>query len=411
MKRPTVLAVLITLSLQGAAQSIQNVVVIVKENHSFDNYFGLFPGANGASTGKTKTGTVPLTIMSDKPKNCVHAWATSKTDIDGGLMDGFYEGCGNTYNAYVQADESVIPNYWSYAQAYALSDNTFQQIGGPSTPAHLMLSGETSNDAVDQTHSPSTTEYGQGCDAAAQGATIGAINPNTGKSFTESPCFTNPTIMSLLDAAGVSWRIYSPQPGTGGYGWNFGSYYQNLWYGTDRSNDVDTSQFCTDIADGNMPRVSWLTPPTADSEHPDASITNGENWTVTQVNCVMNSPYWSGSLIVVTWDDWGGYYDHVVPPVVNYFGYGIRVPLLVISPFAKPAYIGNVQYSFDSINKEIETIFNLPCLLTDCSSSVNDLSNMLTDMPSVPALVLTPRPHVEEDEKAVEEEVEKDPDD
>jgi phospholipase C len=426
MKIPVVLGILAALSLSASAQnspqpaaqdghgetqSVKNVVIIVKENHSFDNYFGLFPGANGASTGNTPTGTVPLTLMGDRPKNCTHSWQNSQKDIAGGLMDGFYKQCGSTYNAYVQADESVIPNYWSYAQTYALNDNTFQQLGGPSFPNHAMIAGETSNDAVDQTHGGDNTTYGQGCDAAARGATVGAINPTTGKSFTESPCFTNATIMSQLDAAGVSWRIYSPQPGVGGYGWNFGSYYQDLWYGTDRDNDVDTSQFCTDIAGGNMKQVSWLTPSISDSEHPNASITNGENWTVTQINCVMNSSYWANTLIVVAWDDWGGFYDHVVPPVANYFGYGMRVPLLVISPFAKPAYVGHVQYSFDSLNKEIETVFNVSCLLTDCSTTVNDLSDMLTDTASAPTLVLPLRPHVEEDEKAVQEEVERDSDD
>jgi hypothetical protein len=100
--------------------------------------------------------------------------------------------------------------------------------------------------------------------------------------------------------------------------------------------------------------------------------------------------------MLIVWDDWGGFYDHVAPADAGFFGYGMRVPLLVISPYAKPGYIGHTLYSFDSINKEIETIFKVPCLLTDCNASVNDLSDMLTATPSVPALVLTPRPSVKQ---------------
>jgi phospholipase C len=399
----------LVLSMSASAQStIQHVVVIMKENHSFDNYFGLFPGANGASTGKTPFGTVPLTLMADQPKNCVHSWNNSEKDINGGLMDGFYTECG--YPAYVQADQSVIPSYWSYAQTYALSDNTFQQLGGPSFPNHVMEFAETSNNAIDEVHTPSAVKYGMGCDAAAKGAYVTSVNPDTGEHYNQAPCFTNSTMGSLLDAAGIKWRIYAPQPDSSGYAWNFGSYFSDLWYGPDRNNDVDYTQFCTNIANGDMQNVSWLVPSGSVSEHPNASITNGENWTVDQVNCVMNSTYWSSSLIVVLWDDWGGFYDHVVPPVVNYFGYGIRVPMLVISPFAKSGYIGHALYSFDSVNKEIETVFDVPCLLTDCSTTVNDLSDMLTSTPSSPALVLAPRPHVEVDERLVDEEVASDPD-
>lgn len=111
-----------------------------------------------------------------------------------------------------------------------------------------------------------------------------------------------------------------------------------------------------------------------------------------QVNCVMNSPYWSSTLILLSWDDWGGFYDHVPPPNVDFFGYGIRVPLLAVSPFAKSGYIGHKLYSFDSINKTIENVFRLPCLLTDCGFTVNDLSDLLTSAPAAPARILTPQP-------------------
>lgn len=403
-----------TMSLAVEAQ-IQHIVVIMKENHSFDNYFGQFPGANGATKGDTKTQSgISLTPMSNTPKNCTHSWMNAHQDIDNGKMDGFYQVCRNTYNAYVQAQPSLIPNYWAYAQTYALADNFFAQLAGPTFPNRMYEFSESSGNSIGIAINVSNVRlYGRGCDAAARGATVLSINPTTGKTYFQPPCFTMATMGDLLDAAGITWRIYAPQPGDkkGGYEWNFGSYYDNLWYGTQRNNDVPVSQFCSDAANGQLPQVSWITPPGYYSEHPTASISNGEGWTVQQVNCIMRSPYWSSSLILVTWDDWGGFYDHVVPPTADFFGYGLRVPLLVISPYAKPGYIGHQLYSFDSMNKEVETVFQLPCLLTDCNASVNDLSDMLTTVPSAPMKMLMPRPYVKQKGLVIDGVAEKDDDD
>ncbi|HEX6502573.1 MAG TPA: alkaline phosphatase family protein [Terriglobales bacterium] len=382
--------------------SIQHVVIIFKENHSFDNYFGQFPGANGATSGQTSTGSaVPLAPMSANPTDCGHNWSSAKTDINGGLMNGFDKSC-SSLQAYVQASSSLIPNYWSYAQTYALADNMFAQQKGPSFPTHAYLFSENSNYAIGNPGNiPNVGLYGWGCDAAAVGATVLSIDPATQKQYSQPPCFTLTTMGDVLDNAAVSWRIYSPQPSQGGYQWNFGSYYQNLWSGPDRSKDVPVANFCSDTANGNLPQVSWLTPPASVSEHPNGSIPNGESWTVQQVNCVMNSSYWASTLIILTWDDWGGFYDHVPPPNVDFFGYGIRVPLLVISPFAKTGYIGHQLYSFDSINKTIENIFQMPCLLTDCNAAVNDLSDLLTTASGAPAKVLKPQPFVRQTKSPV----------
>ena len=398
--RVAVMIASVTMSLPVQAQ-IKHIVVIMKENHSFDNYFGQFPGANGTTTGRTKTQSgFPLTPMSDTPMNCAHTWENARHDIDNGKMDGFYDLCGS--DAYVQAQPSLIPSYWAYAQTYALADNFFAQLTGPTFPNRMYGFSESSGDSVSTPVGvPDVTLYGHGCDAAALGAVVNSINPKTARRYYQPTCFNMPTMGDLLDAAGLTWRIYSPQPGKDGYQWNFGSYYQNLWYGTQRNNDVANSQFCSDAADGQLPNVSWITPPSKFSEHPNSSISNGERWTVEQVNCIMSNPYWSSSLILVTWDDWGGFYDHAAPPEVDFFGYGIRVPLIVISPYSKPGHIGHQLYSFDSLNKEIEAVFQLPCLLTDCSPSVNDLSDMLTTTPSASPLVRTPRPYVKEKDPVV----------
>lgn len=382
-------------SVTSKQAAIQHIIVIVKENHSFDNYFGQFPGANGATTGKTSTGaSIPLAPMTSNPADCGHSWDAARADINGGLMNGFDKTCASLH-AYVQASPTLIPNYWAYARTYALADNMFAQDKGPSFPTHAYLFSESADNAIAvPINVPNVQQDGWGCDAAALGATVLSINPATGQQYRQAPCFTLTTMGEALDVAGISWRIYSPQPGQYAYQWNFGSYYQNLWHGADRVKDVPVGNFCADVASGNLPQVTWMTPPSGASEHPTASITNGESWTVQQVNCVMNSPYWPSTLILLTWDDWGGFYDHVPPPNVDFFGYGIRVPLLAISPFAKSGYVGHQLYSFDSINKTIENVFQLPCLLTDCNFTVNDLGDLLTSGAATAAKILTPQPFV-----------------
>jgi phospholipase C len=395
MKLGSLLASLVLASVCSA--QIQHVVVIVKENHSFDNYFGKFPRANGATTGKTPTGTVALTHMSDRPYNCGHSWGRAHKEVDGGKMD-YFTLCTNM-NAYQQAYPADIPAYWAYAQTYALADNMFVQLNGPSMPNHSYIFAEDSNHAVDNP-TPSKTStctstqrrYGWGCDLAQQcGGTVHSINPATHVSYQQAPCFTLTTMADVLNGAGVSWKVYAPQPGTSGYVWNFLSYFNNLWNGTERSRSVAVAQFASDVAHGTLPQVSWLIPANGVSEHPPNSILNGENWTVQQVNYIMNSPYWASTLIIVTWDDWGGFYDHVPPPTADFFGLGIRVPLLVISPYAKPGYVGHKLYSFDSINKTIEVVFQTPCLVTDCNVAVNDLSDLLTATSASPKRIVHPR--------------------
>src|SRR3974390_423236 len=155
---------------------IGHVVVIFKENHSFDNYFGQFPGANGAQTGRTSAGgTVITPPMPDNPNDCSHSWQSAAKDINGGLMNGFDKTCSNL-QAYVQASPSLIPNYWAYAQTYALADNMFAQLKGPSFPTHAYLFSESSNHAVAlPSDIPNLLQDGWGCDAAAVGATVLSI--------------------------------------------------------------------------------------------------------------------------------------------------------------------------------------------------------------------------------------------
>lgn len=359
---------------------IQHIVVIVAENHSFDSYFGQFPGANGATSGKTSTGqAVPLVEASDTPYNCGHGWTQAHQEINGGLMNGFDLVCPNLA-AYVQYSPSQIPSYWQLAQTYGLADNMFAETAAPSFPTHAYIFAASSNNATSNiSKNPNEQQYGWGCDAAAAGAVVSSIDPTTNHQYNQPPCFTLKTMGEILDEAGISWRDYSPQPGTNGYIWNFVSYFDQLWHGPDRQDSVANSQYQTDMANCQLPQVAWITPPNNVSEHPPNSVTNGMNWTAQQINAVMNSPcgYWQNAAIILTWDDWGGFYDHVPPPQQDFFGYGIRVPLLMISPYSKPGYISHTLYSFDSINAFIEHTFHTGCLISDCLSTTNDLSDML----------------------------------
>jgi phospholipase C len=359
---------------------IQHIIVIVKENHSFDNFFGQFPGANGATSGQTSTGqTVPLVQASDTPYNCGHSWAVAHKDVNGGMMNGFDLTCVNQ-GAYVQYSPSQIPAYWQLAHTYALAEDMFATLEGPSFPNHSYMFAGNSNNAVDNpTNITSQQLYGWGCDAAAVGTVVHSINPSTNTDYYQPTCFTMTTMAEILDRARVNWRVYSPQPGTSGYVWNFVSYFSQLWHGQDRQDSVPNTQFLSDIANCQLPQVSWIIPPLGVSEHPPESVANGMNWTVQQINAVMNSTcgYWQHSVIVLTWDDWGGFYDHVPPPVETFFGFGIRVPLLMISPYSKAGYISHTLYSFDSINAFIEHTFHSGCLVADCFSTTNDLTDML----------------------------------
>lgn len=391
-----------------AQSPIKHVVVIVKENQSMNSYFGRYPGVTGVTTWVTSTGvTVPLKTISDTQPNCPHRWVDSQTDIHMGKMDGFDKTCAHL-GAYVQADSTTVPSYWAYARQYALANRMFAQLSGPSFPNHLLIFTERNNRVIENPNTDFGTiarTVGWGCDAAAAGYTAVSIDPTNGTRYTQAPCFAMATMGDILSHAEISWKIYAPQPTKNiAYVWNFGSYISNLWYGAQRARDVGVPQFDIDVANGDLPQVSWLIPGLAESEHAPQSLRAGMNWTVARINKLMaakekdGSSTWASTLIIVTWDDWGGYVDSVAPPVRNYFGLGIRVPLLVISPFAKHGYISNTVYSFDSINKTIEKLFGVRCLVTDCNAVVRDLTDMLNLSPGAtpqPPLFLSAQPYTQ----------------
>ncbi|HVI07903.1 MAG TPA: alkaline phosphatase family protein [Candidatus Binatia bacterium] len=373
---------------------IQHFVFLIKENRTFDTYFGTFPGANGATEATISTGQViPLVHSPDlPPRDLTHNWVSTQTAMDWGRMDKFDQqyqcsiaGDDLCLSQLLQAD---IPNYWSYAQTFALADAAFSSLHGVSFPNHLYTIGAQSGGAIDN---PLNTSNTWGCDSAS-GSTVPVLSSQGYLSYVY-PCFDFSTLADSMDSAGLSWRYYAPAFGDGGYGWSAMdaiNHIRNtsLW----TTNVVSPTQFISDAQSGNLPALAWVTPPYVDSEHPrGTSVCVGENWTVTMINAVMQGPDWDTTAILLTWDDYGGFYDHVDPPQVDMFGLGPRVPWVLISPYAKPQYISHTTYEFSSFLKTVEERFSLPPL-TNRDAEANDLLDSFdfTQSP-LPPLVLSPR--------------------
>ena len=322
------------------ANPIQHVVVIVQENHTFDNYFGTFPGANGIQNDPP--GVKPFHITGPIVDLC-HSTACAHVAYDDGKMDRFLqaEGSNETFGYY---DQSDIPYYWGLAENYTLFDNYFTSVMGPSLPNHLSLVAAQDDgiaDSGDMQHS--------------------LLNVST--------------IANELQAANDSWAYYSP--------------YQ--------AGNENALGIVSSIAD-NATMMANLKP-TEDLPHrhagrqdarrllPDRqrhrrtstrriSVESGEQWVESIVGAIQASPYWGSTVILLTWDDYGGWYDHVVPPQVDKYGDGFRVPLLMVSPFAKQGYIDHTFSDHTSILKFIERVFGLPPL-TQRDAGASDLMDAL----------------------------------
>lgn len=382
--------------LQGplaGMDKIQHIVFIVKENRTFDNYFGTFPGAHGATSGTISTGRViPLGHAPDRlPRDISHAFSAAVTAIDGGRMDKFDLIPGGNQNgdflAYTQYVESDMPNYFSYARHFVLADNMFSSLTGPSFPNHLYTVGAQSGGAI---NNPRNTKGTWGCDSD-EGSTVDVMD-DRGNVTAQSPCFDFQTLADSLQAANISWKYYAPGKGESGYIWSALDAIRHirltpLW----NSNVAPTSQFVTDASNGQLPAVSWLVVGGGMSEHPPSSVCEGENWTVQQLNALMQGPLWNSTAVFLTWDDFGGFYDHVPPPPVDNFGFGPRVPLMILSPYAKPGYISHTLYEFSSVLRFIETRFGLRPLTFRDGIANNTLDSFDFTQPPQAPLILQQR--------------------
>ena len=359
-------------ALAQGIQQVQHIIFIVKENHTYDNYFGQFPGGNGVTEGLYRGRTIHLAHAPDAQPDICHSQACAWQAYDHGRMDNFAFGNATGLPSYQQYDQDDLAGYWNLASEYVLADNFFSSTLGPSFPNHLLTVGAFTGAADNPNNLPNPSSgEGWGCDA---GFTEEVDIIEFGFRFSAEPCFDVKTLPDELDAAGVSWKYYAPSSETAGYQWSALDAIGHIRNGSDWRKVVPYQQFVKDVASGNLPAVSWLIAPYQFSEHPPYSVRAGMQWTLQQLQALIGSSYWPSTVVFITWDDFGGWYDHVPPPEIDSVGLGFRVPLLVVSPFAKPGYILHDQADFVSVVKFIEERFGLPPLTTR-DANVSDLAN------------------------------------
>jgi phospholipase C len=378
---------------------IRHVVIIMQENRSFDSYFGTYPGADGIPGLAGHPGTVPC-VPNPRERHCEspfhdasernaggpHGHGNALSDIGGGRMNGFVDQAeqGRMHYCRLHFDDPrcsytpdrpdvmgyhdwrEIPNYWEYASNFVLQDHMFESDTSWSLPAHLFLvSGWSAR----------CTRHGDpmSCRPAVQdpGSPPGEPGNTTGR----PPDYAWTDLTYLLHKHRVSWGYFvakgaqpdcdddamfcAPVPQnakTPGI-WNPLPYFDTVKADHQLADVRPLTAFYKEAQDGTLPSVSWITPAQAVSDHPPALISAGQAYVTGLIDTIMRSPDWDSTAIFLAWDDWGGFYDHVRPPRVDGQGYGLRVPALVISPYAKHGFVDHQTLSFDAYLKFIEDDF------------------------------------------------------
>jgi phospholipase C len=357
-------------------QPIQHVIIIVQENRTPDNLFQGLPGADIANYGYNSKG-VKVALMPrplDNRFDLDHSHKGFLTEYNGGKMNGWdnvkircRKPCHPT--AFGYTPRSQIMPYWKLATTYTFADRTFQDNQGPSFPAHQFIIAGTSTDAVgsklmaaENPRYPGMTGWvsnGKNCDGSPK-AQVTMIDPAGNETVVMRPCFDHPTLIDLLNAKGVTWRYYDA--GNNGY-WSAPDAIKHLRFGPAWANVITPeTTVLTDISGGKLQQVSWVNPTCAESDHASCNKGTGPAWVASIVDAVGKSKYWNNTAIFITWDDWGGWFDHVKPVVYSSYEVGFRVPLIVVSPYAKRGYVSHVQHEQASILKFVEKNWNLGSL-------------------------------------------------
>jgi phospholipase C len=371
--------------------TIQHVVVIDMENHSFDDTLGRFcaeiaadpapvrDGCDGATEGRLSTGDViPLSREPDIVPNVDHSILGQETAIDGGEMDGFdlIEGCTEEtgYACYAQFDPTDIPNLTTLATTFSISDRTFELASTPSWGGHLVLASATL-DGFDGGNpratkfSPPTLGPGWGCDSnrdarwwdGAQWILQPSCIPDQAGNGPYRPSSVDyvPTIFDRLEAEGLTWKIYGGAGSDLGYGWTICPAFYECLGSAQRTNLVDAADIVTDAQNGSLPNLSIVTPTELNSQHNDDSMAQGDNWIGQVVSAMETGPDWLSTAIFITYDDCGCFYDHVPPPSPDT---GIRIPMVIVSPYAKPGFTDSTTTTFMGMLAYSEHTFGLPPL-------------------------------------------------
>jgi phospholipase C len=426
------------------SSKIQHVVIIFQENRTPDNLFQdpvlIKNGADIQNYGiNSLHQTIPLSpidlgTVGSSPQNYdlrhAHSAFEQMCDLNSSTgvcaMDGADQipitcqqgaaGCPPPNPQFMYVNPADVQPYFQMAEQYTFADRMFQTNQGPSFPAHQFIISGTSAPAASSNlfAAENMGSVGAAGCIAPPNQTVAIINPAGVESSTMYPCFEHPTLTDLLDAANVTWRYYAPSAGSI---WTGPNAIQHMcgpnatppnatqcvgtdWTGTSPkvvlNQTQSNAQILSDIANNHLAQVSWVIPDGADSDHASSNDGCGPSWVTSIVNAIGGSQYWSNTAILLIWDDWGGWYDHVAPTIVNDgsswgsgYVYGFRVPMIVISPYAKPAYISHVKHDFGSILKFIESTFSLPSLgyadvPADDLSDFFNLSQAATQFQAIP---------------------------
>jgi phospholipase C len=311
---------------------VAHVLILMQENHSFDNYFGTFPGADGLPSGLAVEGFAPFHLASAITRNLPHSASVVRSAMNGGKMDRFVaaEGSPETMGWY---DSRDIPSYWAYARRFALADRFFSSFAGPTLPNHLFV--------------------------------VAAQSPGISRNVPRPPPggFGFSSLPDSLDKAGVSWKSYIGQKNPNDFGaLNPLAGFPRLRRSFGAPRLVPTTELFRDLRSGTLPAVAWIFPGGEESEHPLTDVRLGMWYVTAVVNALMKSSAWHSTVLVVTWDEYGGFFDHVRPPVRGGVTLGPRVPALVISPWARPSFVDHTEYDFTSILRYAEELFGIPPL-------------------------------------------------
>ncbi|MEX1047287.1 MAG: alkaline phosphatase family protein [Actinomycetota bacterium] len=392
-----------------ARSKIEHIVFVLKENRTFDNMFGRFSGADGATTGLLCNGKeIPLQRATDRQPDIGHSFADGLIAVDGGTMRCFDEvELAESLRGYTQYRPAQIPNYWKLAKRYVLADRFFSSVYGPTGPEHLWAISGQSATFVEQERGH---QKGEGvprefCDDLTERAY--AFRKLTPEERDEAyrleevpdfptilerflvekvPCVNIMTVPDQLEEAGITWKYYR-----GERNWDVLRMIGHIRFGPMWEKRVPASEFIPDAEADRLPAVSWLIPPIWLSDHPPYSVCAGENWVVRILNALQRSPEWESTAVVIAWDDFGGFYDHAPPPHVDLYGYGPRVPAMIISPWAKRGFVESRVTDFSSVLSFIQTVNELPPLQGRNSRAYNLLNSFDFEQEPLEPLLLKER--------------------
>ena len=392
--------------LLEARRRIKHVIVIVKENHTFDNYFGSFPGAEGVTTCKTASGAIPCPHAPDfTPRDLCHAHSCALAEWNNGAMDGWDSVAGTSDGgdnlAYAQYGEADIPNYWAYARRFTLADHFFSDALASSFPGHMFYLAAQGAWTLGNPDLNWTHPY-WGCDQSPSSHVL-VEDPVTCATRIVFPCFRIASVPDLLPHA-VDWKFYGSNFYIAKEVWSMFNAIDGIRNGPSWNNVVRSTEFDDAVDAKRLPAITWLVNQDFADEHPHiGGVCAGENWTVDRINKVMTSDYWKDSVIFFAMDDFGGWYDHVPPPRQfgcdhsHPYGLGFRLPFIVIAPYAKAGHVFKEVAEQASVPKFLLELFGAPRFLSDIDPAAqdgqaNDLLNAFDFSQSpLPPLILETR--------------------